>query len=107
MTVCDIDAVLLSDERLKVVSNPTGLFLHSLLIPTRTTPEKIEIGFAHRTYQEFFLALYIRDNPQEFGNINLPKAVEDHLTSIKDEGIQLFINQVYSTYMKAPQVPEL
>jgi hypothetical protein len=87
LSSCDIEDVLLSDERLKAVLDPTGLFLHSLLIPTRVTPEKLEIGFAHRTYQEFFLALYIRDNPQQFGNINLPKAVEDQLNSIKDEDI--------------------
>lgn len=50
--------MLLSDERLKAVLDPTRLFLHSLLIPpTRSTPEKLETGFAHRTYQEFFLAL--------------------------------------------------
>jgi hypothetical protein len=87
LSSCDIEDVWLSDERLKAVLDPTGLFLHSLLIPKRATPEKLEIGFAHRTYQEFFLALYIRDNPQQFGKMNLPKAVEEHLASIKDEGI--------------------
>jgi hypothetical protein len=87
LSSCDIESLLLSDERLKAMLDPTGLFLHSLLIPTRTTPEKLEIGFAHRTYQEFFLALYIRDNPRQFGTIKLPEAVEDHLISIKEEGL--------------------
>jgi hypothetical protein len=84
---CEIEEVLPADERLKAVLDPWGLFLHSLLIPTRSTPEKLEIGFAHRTYQEFFLALYVRDNPQQFDNLTLPKTIEDHLTSIMDERI--------------------
>jgi len=84
---CNIEDVLLSDERLKGILDPTGLFLHSLLIPTRTTAEKLEIGFAHRTYQEFFLALYIRDNESQFKKITLPRAVKDYFLSIKEEGI--------------------
>jgi hypothetical protein len=87
LSSCDIEDVLLSDERLKTVLDPTGLFLHSLLIPHRSTPEKLEIEFAHRTYQEFFLALYIKDNQQQYDHINLPPAVEEHLISIKDEAI--------------------
>lgn len=87
LSSCDIEEVLLSDERLKAVLDPTGLFLHSLLIPNRSTPEKLEIGFAHRTYQEFFLALHIKDNQQQYDNIKLPQAVEEHLTSIVDEAI--------------------
>jgi hypothetical protein len=87
LSSCEVDEVLLSDERLKAIIDPAGLFLHSLLIPSRSNAEKLEIGFAHRTYQEFFLALYIRDNELQFANINLPKAVEEHLISIKDESI--------------------
>jgi hypothetical protein len=87
LSSCDVDEVLLSDVRLKEVPDPSRLFLHSLLIPSRATAEKLEIGFAHRTYQEFFLALYIRDKERQFVNINLPKAVEEHLISIKEEGI--------------------
>lgn len=84
---CDIEEVLLSDERLKAVLDPTGLFLHSLLIPVRSTPEKLEVGFAHRTYQEFFLALYIRENRGQFDDVKLPNAVEEHLRSITAEGV--------------------
>lgn len=87
LSSCEVDEVLLSDERLKAIIDPAGLFLHSLLIPSRSNAEKLEIGFAHRTYQEFFLALYIRDNERQFVNINLPKAVEEHLISIKEERI--------------------
>lgn len=84
---CDVEDVLLSDERLKLVLDPTGLFLHSLLIPIHSQPERLDIAFAHRTYQEFFLALYVRADPNPFENLFLPKAVADHLTSIIDEGI--------------------
>jgi hypothetical protein len=85
---CDVEGVLLSDERLKAILDPTGLFLHSLLIPTHTTAEKLEIGFAHRTYQEFFLALYIRDHEQNFVNIELPKAINDYLEALRAERIE-------------------
>jgi hypothetical protein len=84
---CDIEDVLLADERLKMVLDPTGLFLHSLLIPTRSTPERLEIAFAHRTYQEFFLALYARDNASQFAGTELPKAIRDYLAAIKDDGL--------------------
>jgi hypothetical protein len=87
LSSCDVEDVLLADERLKTVLDPTAIFLHSLLIPVRATPEKLEIGFAHRTYQEFFLALYIRDNPEQFIGVDLPQAVLGHLASIKAEGI--------------------
>jgi hypothetical protein len=84
---CDIEEILLSDDRLKMILSPTGLFLHSLLIPLNSTAEKLEVSFAHRTYQEFFLALYIRDNMSEFADLELPKAVRDHLAAIRKDGI--------------------
>jgi len=87
LPTCNLEEVLLSDERLRAVLDPTGLFLHSLLIPTRFSAEELRIGFAHRTYQEFFLALFIRENLQEFAGLGLPKAIEDHLVSIKEERI--------------------
>ena len=84
---CDIEEILLSDDRLKMILSPTGLFLHSLLIPVKSTAEKLEVSFAHRTFQEFFLALYIRENTPHFADLELPKAINDHLTAIRDEGI--------------------
>ncbi|HJQ34994.1 MAG TPA: hypothetical protein VJ866_22785 [Pyrinomonadaceae bacterium] len=82
---CDVEDVLLSDRRLEAVLDPTGLFLHSLLVPVRSTPERLEIGFAHRAYQEFFLALCIRDDPGRFSGVDLPTGVRDFMNDIRAE----------------------
>jgi hypothetical protein len=87
LPTCNVDELLLSDEHFKGVLDPTGIFLHTLLIPLKSTPEELEIGFAHRTYQEFFLALHIREHPEEFVDLDLPVAIQEHLDSIKAEGI--------------------
>ncbi len=84
---CDVEDVLLSDRRLEVVLDPTGLFLHSLLVPMRSTPERLEIGFAHRTYLEFFLALHVRDHPARFEGAALPAGVRDFVNDLRAEGI--------------------
>lgn len=84
---CDIEEITSADEKLKLVLDPTGLFLHTLLIPIRFSPEKLEIGFAHRTFHEFFLALFIRDNPDLFSGISLPEVVKNHLGDIALENI--------------------
>lgn len=60
----------------------------------RTTQNRVitmftdKAGFEHRTYQVFFLALYLRDNRGQFDNIKLPGEIEEHLRSITDEGIK-------------------
>jgi hypothetical protein len=70
-----------------LILDPTGLFLHSLLIPNQYTPENLEIEFAHRPYQEFFLALFIRDNPTSFEGLQIPESVQKHLENITAEKI--------------------
>ena len=85
---CSIANVLLSDEKLKGIVDPTGLFLNSLLVPVLArSHESLRIRFAHRTYQEFFLALYIKENRERFVSYNLPTPVVEHLTDIENEGL--------------------
>jgi hypothetical protein len=62
-----------------------GLFLHSLLEQEKSTAEKQTVKFSHRTYQEFFLSLFIRDNPNQFENVSLPEAIQTQLAELESE----------------------
>jgi hypothetical protein len=84
---CYLDNVLLSDEKLRGVVDPTGLFLNSLLVPIiARSHELIRIQFAHRTYQEFFLALYIKENHEQFLSYNLPAPIVELVKDLENEG---------------------
>jgi hypothetical protein len=85
---CSIDSVLLTDEKLKGVFDPTGLFLNSLLVPLLSPPhESLRVKFAHRTYQEFFLALSIRKRREYYKDYNLPAPVVEHIINMENEGL--------------------
>lgn len=87
---CVIDDIVLGDERFKGISNPTGLFLNTLLVPLPQAAHKpLKVRFGHRAYQEFFLALHIHENPKAFGGLTLPESVEDFLSSIRGEEIEI------------------
>lgn len=60
---CTINDVISSDDQLKNINDPTGLFLNSLLMPIQNTlpHSQVRIRFAHRAYQEFFLSLFIME----------------------------------------------
>jgi hypothetical protein len=86
---CPLDEVLVSDEHLKRVSDPTGLFLNSLLIPVSSgmVHKPLEIRFAHRAYQEFFLALYLSEHPDYAKGLTLPDSIKELLSDLACEGI--------------------
>lgn len=84
---CNLDEVCTHDSQLRSILDPTGLFLHSLLIPTQFTPDNVQIEFAHRTYHEFFLAKYMSENAAEFVGMTIPESVQRQLDDIKAEGI--------------------
>jgi len=88
---CPIDDVLRASERLIGITDPTGLFLNSLLLPVSPSPtyEPLRIRFAHRAYQEFFLALYLREHPNMNGSIKVPDSVTEHLRDLDLERIQI------------------
>lgn len=81
---CLIDDVLLLDRKLSSVTDPTGLFLNSLLIPGQPAlpHQQMKIRFAHRAYQEFFLALYVRENPAQYAGYKLPESVEEYVNDL-------------------------
>jgi hypothetical protein len=82
---------LLSNERLKGITDPTGLFLNSLLIPVSPSLayEPLRIRFAHRAYQEFFLALYLREHPEIIEGMEIPDSIGEHSRDLDTEGIQV------------------
>jgi hypothetical protein len=88
---CPVDDILLSNERLKGITDPTGLFLNSLLIPISPslTYEPLRIRFAHRAYQEFFLALYLRDHLEIIEGMEIPDSIGKHLYDLDLERIRI------------------
>jgi hypothetical protein len=84
---CPLDEFLLSDERLKGIADPTGLFLNSLLVPvfSRLLHEAPRLRFAHRAYQEFFLALFLRNHPEEFKGCVLPDIIVEYMNDLENE----------------------
>ncbi|HEY0771934.1 MAG TPA: hypothetical protein VGD31_16525 [Sphingobacteriaceae bacterium] len=84
---CDIEKIKDEDIQFKQLLDSVSLFLHSLLEEERSTAEKQTIRFTHRTFQEFFLALYIRDNLKLFETIVLPSSIKEHLAEIQAENI--------------------
>jgi hypothetical protein len=84
---CALDDILLSDEQLKRVDEPSSLFLNSLLVPVASshTPEPLEVRFAHRTYQEFFLAMFVKETPGRFKTSALPQPVREYLEDLVAE----------------------
>jgi hypothetical protein len=82
---CDIEEIKGESPDLAFSLDAVGLFLHSLLEQEKSTAERQTVKFSHRTYQEFFLALFIRDNPNLFENVSLPEAIETQLAELKGE----------------------
>jgi hypothetical protein len=64
--------------------NVEGLLLNSLLVPvgSRRPPEPLQLRFAHRAYQEYFLARFICREPNTFA-VALPPDVEDWLDGLR------------------------
>lgn len=91
LPTCKLDDVLLSDPLLKGITDPTGLFLNSLLVPVSPAllHREPEIRFAHRAYQEFFLALYISEFPTAFEEVILPDSIREHLADLAKEKIRV------------------
>jgi hypothetical protein len=71
--------------RLRKIIEPTGLILHSLLQPTSSPAihKPRRIRFAHRAFQEFFLAHFLAQNQDQYRGLALPKAVVEWLHEIK------------------------
>ena len=75
---CTLAKLLESHSRLRQIADPTGIVLNSLLIsiPTELGEEK-RISFAHRTFQEYFLAQAIFKHYADFGQAKLPDSIQE------------------------------
>jgi hypothetical protein len=64
--------------------SPTSLMLNSLLIPTsdRSPDGTQRMRFAHRIFQEFFLARAIADDPTLFADATLPASITEWIDEI-------------------------
>jgi hypothetical protein len=82
---CDIEEIKAESPDLAISLDAVGLFLHSLLEQEKSTAEKQTVRFSHRTYQEFFLALFIKNYPTTFKDIELPEAIKMQLADLESE----------------------
>lgn len=84
---CTVDEVRACDSRLGATVDHTGLILNSLLVPAKssTLDSPSRIRFAHRAYQEFFLASFIKENPEAFPGLEIPDSVNQWLVDLHSE----------------------
>lgn len=69
--------------------NDLGVFLNSLLVPVRKGMpfERQKVRFAHRAFQEFFLAWHLLDEGAPYSSSELPVSVLEWLQTLKTEGV--------------------
>jgi hypothetical protein len=80
---CTLDDLIDSHPRLKQIREPTGIVLNSLLVPTRTPLGKSScIGFAHRAFQEYFLAQAIHTQSVKFSRAIIPSTVQEWIEAL-------------------------
>lgn len=78
---CQLEQAMKTNDRLQHIVDPTGLFLHSVLMPLAkmSSVEPTEVRFAHRSLQEYFLARAIRQGVGGFHSRSLPAEVTEWL----------------------------
>ena len=86
---CPVEKVLSSSPWLAQIKEPRHLFLHSLLTPVERTTlgAPRSVRFAHRTFQEFFLAWYDLVKPGSLPAGDLPPTVKEWAQAIQEEGL--------------------
>ncbi len=88
---CSLVDVLQGDLDLAAVADPTGLLLHSVLVPMdpRRPGEPPRLRFGHRALHEYFLARAAVENPGLFDGAGLPAEVEDWVSLLRDHATEL------------------
>jgi hypothetical protein len=84
---CALDEVLGAVPALRQVADATGVYLNSLLLPVTGAQSISEprVRFAHRIYQEFFLALDLYRRAEK--SAAYPEPVQQHVLDIEQEGV--------------------
>lgn len=83
---CTFDSLVNSHPRLARIKEPTGIVLNSLLMPMPIVlGEASRIGFAHRLFQEYFLARAITEKLIDFQGAPLPTSVQEWVDEIRNQ----------------------
>jgi hypothetical protein len=86
---CTLDEVRHASPELGRIEEPLGIFLNSLLLSAGPVPRglPIRLRFAHRAFQEFFLAWFALIRPALLPAGSLPDPVRDWMAQIQAEGL--------------------
>jgi len=86
-TLSDVQTVA-SNRRLDAIIDPTGLVLNSLLIPVSNWHHtaELKLQFAHRAFQEYFLARALVMRPSALTG-TLPPGIHSWIDAITKEGV--------------------
>lgn len=86
---CTLDEVRHVSPELSRIEEPLGIFLNSLLLSAGPVPRglPLRIRFAHRAFQEFFLAWFALIRPDRLPSSSLPDPVRDWMAQIQAEGL--------------------
>lgn len=81
---CSLDEVLSAERGFSGITDSTGLFLNSLLVPLprASVGERLRLRFAHRAYQEFFLARHLTEHPDLIGRLQIPRSITMWMSDI-------------------------
>jgi hypothetical protein len=84
---CLLESILRSTESLRRIEDPLGLFLNTLLLPAEPSllGGPLRVRFAHRAFQEFFLAWFSLLYPGNLHESPLPGSVLEWAAQIEAE----------------------
>lgn len=84
---CGFDRLRTASQRLAEIGDALALYLQSLLIPVeeRTVGRPARVAFAHRAFQEFFLAWHVGERGLD-DVLNLPEPVQAWISDLRQEG---------------------
>jgi len=85
LSTCTYSDLLASSNDFSLMTEPTGLILHSVLTPIpQRLPGELRLQFSHRSFQEFFLAHYVNMGSEDFELQSLPATVCDWIEVLQD-----------------------
>ena len=89
LPTCTFESMIEGDPKMEASADAVGLALNSLLLPTepRRPGQALNMRFAHRAFQEFFLAMALVMDPDALADVTLPEEVESWVTAVESEGL--------------------
>ncbi|HBL26657.1 MAG TPA: hypothetical protein DD490_07470 [Acidobacteria bacterium] len=104
---CTLDAIRRSSPELGGIGEPLGIFLNSLLLSVGPVPHglPLRVRFAHRAFQEFFLAWFTLVRPGRLPPGTLPEPVRDWIDQIQKEGLLQSLSTPITGMSPSPPMP--